>query len=246
VTLELIGVSGLPEVRPGDDLGALIADRAASLRGGDVVVVAQKVVSKAEARLRHLASVLVSPQATALAARLNSDARFVQVVLDESAAVLRDERVLVVETRHGFVCANAGVDRSNVPGDEVVSLLPLDCDASAAALRARIATLTGVDVGVVISDTFGRAWRNGLCNVALGVAGLLALLDYRGQTDDYGRPLAATQVALADELAAAAEIVMGKARRVPVVVVRGLGMGIPAESGSGRDLVRPRELDLFR
>ncbi|MBV8194877.1 MAG: coenzyme F420-0:L-glutamate ligase [Candidatus Dormibacteraeota bacterium] len=244
MTLELIGVEGIPEVRSGDDLSAMIAEHAA-LRDGDVIAVAQKVVSKAEGRLRSLSDVSVTTDATVIAHRLGSDPRMVQVTLDESVAVLRLERVLVVETRQGFVCANAGIDRSNVPGDDVVCLLPEDCDASARVMRERLRAVAGVDVAVIVSDTFGRAWRNGLCNVALGVAGMPALLDYRGLDDDWGRPLVATQVAIADELAAAAELVMGKTRRVPAVIARGLSE-VRDSTGSGRDLVRPRELDLFR
>lgn len=245
MNVELRGVEGLPEIRPGDDLGALIAEAAPGLQSGDVVVVAQKVVSKAEGRLRDLATVTASGRARELAERLGADPRLVQVILDESTRVVRDDRVLIVETRQGFVCANAGVDRSNVAGDDSVSLLPVDCDASAQALRNRITELSGAQVGVVVSDTFGRAWRMGLVNVALGVAGIPAVVDYRGRPDDFGMPLQATLVAMADELAAAAELLMGKTRRVPAVVVRGLDV-FEGPPGSGQELVRPSELDLFR
>jgi len=245
VNIELHAVEGLPEVRPGDDLAQLIVDAVPHLRNGDVVVVAQKVVSKAEGRLRDLADVNPSERARELARRLAADPRLVQVILDESTRVVRDDRVLIVETRQGFVCANAGVDRSNVAGDDTVCLLPLDCDASARSLHERINALSGARVGVVVSDTFGRAWRMGLVNVALGVAGIPAVLDYRGRPDDFGMPLQATVVALADELAAAAELLMGKTRRVPVVVVHGLEV-FEGPSGSGQELVRPEELDLFR
>jgi len=241
--LEVFGVSGLPEVRPGDDLGRLIANQA-RLRDGDVVVVAQKVVSKAEGRLRDLREVRPGPIALEHAGRTESDARFVQVVLDESVRVVRDDRVLIVETRHGFVCANAGVDHSNVPGQEMVTLLPEDCDRSAAGLRERLAELTGREVAVIVADTFGRAWRMGIANVALGVAGMPALLDYRGLRDDFGEEMQATIIAVADELAAAAELVMGKVARVPVAIVR--GWRPEALPGTGRDLIRPPELDLFR
>jgi coenzyme F420-0:L-glutamate ligase/coenzyme F420-1:gamma-L-glutamate ligase len=243
-SLQLRAIEGLPEIAPGDDLGGLIAGRAGPLASGDVVVVAQKVVSKAEGRLVNLAGVVVGRRAGELAERLHADPRMVQVVLDESIRVVRYDRVLIVETRHGYVCANAGVDRSNVPGADRVSLLPLDCDQSAARLRARIAEVTGAEVGVVISDTFGRPWRLGLCNVALGVAGMPAAVDYRGSADDFGMPLHATVVAIADEVAAAAELVMGKTRRIPAVLVRGLALEDSA--GSGRELVRPADLDLFR
>ena len=169
----------------------------------------------------------------------------VQVVLDETVRVVREDRVLIVETRQGFVCANAGVDRSNVDGPDDVSLLPIDCDASTLALHVRIEALAGVRAGVVVSDTFGRAWRMGLVNVALGVAGIPAMVDYRGRPDDFGMPLQATLVAVADELAAAAELLMGKTRRVPVVIVHGLGE-LDGPPGNGQQLVRPSELDLFR
>jgi coenzyme F420-0:L-glutamate ligase/coenzyme F420-1:gamma-L-glutamate ligase len=166
------------------------------------------------------------------------------VILDESVRVVRDERVLIVETRHGYVCANAGVDHSNVPGEDAVTLLPEDPDGSAERLRERLGRLTGCRVGVIVADTFGRAWRMGIVNVALGVAGVAALVDYRGRRDDFGQELSATVVAVADEIACAAELVMGKTERVPVAVVRGYHPGGPA--GSGRELVRPAELDLFR
>jgi coenzyme F420-0:L-glutamate ligase / coenzyme F420-1:gamma-L-glutamate ligase len=245
VNVELRGVEGLPEIRPGDDLAALIVSAAAPLQSGDVVVIAQKVVSKAEGRLRNLADVAPSERAVELAGSLEADARMVQVILDESTRVVRADRVLIVETRQGFVCANAGVDKSNVAGDDEVCLLPIDCDASARGLQERISAIAGAHVGVVVSDTFGRAWRMGLVNVALGVAGLPALIDYRGRPDDFGMPLQATVVAVADEIAAAAELLMGKTRRVPVVIVHGLDVfeGTP---GDGQELVRPSELDLFR
>jgi coenzyme F420-0:L-glutamate ligase / coenzyme F420-1:gamma-L-glutamate ligase len=245
VNIELRSVEGLPEIRPGDDLAALIVEAAAPLQSGDVVVIAQKVVSKSEGRLRDLGDVVPTKRAQDLARSLVADPRLVQVILDESTRVVRDDRVLIVETRQGFVCANAGVDRSNVAGEDAVCLLPIDCDASARVLQERLSELSGARVGVVISDTFGRAWRMGLVNVALGVAGIPALLDYRGRPDDFGMPLQATVVATADELAAAAELLMGKTRRVPVVIVHGLEV-FEGESGSGQELVRPPELDLFR
>jgi coenzyme F420-0:L-glutamate ligase / coenzyme F420-1:gamma-L-glutamate ligase len=245
VNLELRGIEGLPEIHAGADLAALIVEHSGTLRNGDVVVVAQKVVSKAEGRIRHLSQVTPSERALALAPGLEADARLVQVILDETTRVVRDDRVLIVETHQGFVCANAGVDRSNVDGEDDVCLLPIDCDASARVLLEGIAALAGVRVGVIVSDTFGRAWRMGLVNVALGVAGIPAMLDYRGRPDDFGMPLQATVVAIADELAAAAELVMGKTRRVPVVVVHGLSE-LDGGFGSGQELVRPSELDLFR
>jgi coenzyme F420-0:L-glutamate ligase/coenzyme F420-1:gamma-L-glutamate ligase len=242
--LEVWGVTGLPEVRPGDDLAAMIAERT-DLRDGDVLVVAQKVVSKAEGRLRDLRSVRPSQRALDYAERLQDDPRVVQLVLDETARVVRDERVLIVETRHGFVCANAGIDHSNVEADDTVVLLPEDPDASAGRLRTRLRDLTSRDVGVIVSDTFGRPWRMGIANVALGVAGVSAVIDHRGRLDDFGRALTATVIAVADEMAATAELVMGKTWRVPAVVLRGWSAA-EAAPGSGQDLIRPAELDLFR
>lgn len=242
--LELIAVEGLPEVRPGDDLGELISSRS-KLETGDVLVVAQKVVSKSEGRLVSLRTVTASEEAVRIASRLvaSPDPRMVQVVLDESVRVIRSERALITETRQGFVCANAGVDHSNVPGDDELTLLPEDPDASANRLRNRLSELAHVTVGVIVSDTFGRPWRLGIVNVALGVAGLPALLDLRGSLDDEGKPLQATVLAPADELAAAAGLVMGKTNRAPVVIIRGLALH---GSGRGRDLVRPAAEDLFR
>jgi len=242
--IELIAVDGLPEVRRGDDLGRMISERAA-LSPGDVVVVAQKVVSKAEGRVVELAGVTAGDEAVRISLRLiaKPDPRMVQVVLDESVRVLRSERVLITETRHGYVCANSGVDHSNVGAAGMVTLLPLDPDASAERLRSGLRRLTGVDVGVIISDTFGRPWRMGIVNVALGLAGLPALVDLRGTDDDSGLPLHATVLAIADDIAASAGLAMGKTARTPAVVVRGLTVH---GAGSGRDLIRPAEEDLFR
>jgi coenzyme F420-0:L-glutamate ligase / coenzyme F420-1:gamma-L-glutamate ligase len=242
--LELIGVEGLPEVRPGDDLGELIAARA-ELRSDDIVVIAQKVVSKAEDRFVDLQTVRAGEEAIRIATQLvaDPDPRIVQVVLDESVRVLRSDRVLITETRHGYVCANGGVDHSNVPGKDQVTLLPDDPDSSAARIRQRLRNLSGVDVGVIVSDTFGRPWRLGIVNVALGVAGVPAMLDLRGGLDDVGKPLHATVLAIADDLASAAGIVMGKTHRVPVVVVRGLAL---RGTGRGQELIRPTAEDLFR
>ena len=241
--LELVGVEGLPEVRPGDDLAELIAAHE-QLRTGDVLVVAQKVVSKAEGRLIDLEHVTASEEAQRIAPRLiaQPDPRMVQVVLDESVRVLRSERVLITETHHGFVSANSGVDHSNV-GAGLLSLLPVDPDASAEKIRDGLREKTGADVSVIVSDTFGRPWRLGIVNVALGVAGLPALIDLRGTLDDDGQPLHATVIAIADEIAASAGLVMGKTARTPIVVVRGLEL---SGSGSGRDLIRPADEDLFR
>lgn len=242
--LELIGVEGLPEVRPEDDLAALIAAHA-QLVEGDVVVVAQKVVSKAEGRTVRLSGVTASARAMEIAPHLiaRPDPRVVQVILDESVRVLRSDRVLITETPHGYVCANSGVDHSNVPGDDVLVLLPADPDASARRLRSRLREFAGVDVAVIVSDTFGRPWRLGIVNVALGVAGMPAVIDLRGRSDDAGKPLTATVLAIADEVAAAAGLLMGKTARVPAVIVRGLQA---AGEGSGSDLIRPAGEDLFR
>lgn len=243
-SVQLVGVEGLPEVRPGDDLGSLIAERA-KFQPGDVLVVAQKVVSKSEGRLVDVRTVTAGDEAKAIAPHLvaRPDPRVVQVVLDESVRVLRSQRALITETKHGFVAANSGVDHSNVPGDDNLVLLPVDPDASAASLRARLQELTGFDVGVIVSDTFGRPWRLGIVNVALGVAGVRSLLDLRGEQDDTGKPLQATVLAVADDIAAAAGLVMGKTRRMPAVIVRGVSL---AGEGAGRDLIRPPGEDLFR
>jgi len=243
--LDVIGVEGLPEVHPGDDLAELIMARA-GLEQKDVLVIAQKVVSKAEGRVRELAAVSASEEAVQIASRLEAvpDPRLVQVILDESVRIVRSERVLITETRHGYVCANGGVDHSNIPGAGVVTLLPEDPDASAQRLRARLGELSGHEVGVIISDTFGRPWRLGITNVALGIAGLPALVDLRGRDDDAGKPLRATVLAVADDLAAAAGLVMGKTRRTPVVIVRGFESEAP--QGRGRDVLRPAAEDLFR
>jgi coenzyme F420-0:L-glutamate ligase/coenzyme F420-1:gamma-L-glutamate ligase len=242
--LELIAVEGLPEVSPGDDLGALISSKS-DLKDGDILVVAQKVVSKSEGRLISLQTVTAGEEAVRIASNLvaDPDPRMVQVVLDESVRVLRSHRVLITETPHGFVCANSGVDHSNIPGDDVLTLLPKDPDGSADRLRRSLRELAGVDVGVIISDTFGRPWRLGIVNVALGIAGLPALVDLRGTVDDTGKPLHATVLAVADDIASAAGLVMGKTERTPAVIVRGLQI---EGGGRGTDLVRPAAEDLFR
>ena len=225
-------------MQPGDNLAALIAPH---VREGDIVVISHKVVSKAEGRIVDLASVEPSAAAHELE---KDDPRLAQVILDESATVLRAERGIVIcETRHGFVCANAGVDRSNVPGEDSAVLLPLDPDGSARELRTR---LTGRP-GVIISDTFGRAWRIGQVEVAIGIAGVQPLDDWRGRADAHGRELAATQLATADAIAAASELARAKDSREPVVVVRGLERWITDEDGPGAAaLVRARDEDLFR
>jgi coenzyme F420-0:L-glutamate ligase/coenzyme F420-1:gamma-L-glutamate ligase len=233
-------VQGLPGVGEGDDLGALIAS-AAELVEGDVVVVAQKVVSKAEGRVVSLEDVEPSERARELAG--GGDPRKLEVVLAEARRVVRSRPPLVIaETRHGFVCASAGVDASNAPEAGTLVLLPLDPDASAQRIRDRIRELTGAEVGVVVADSFGRPWRNGLTDVAIGAAGILPLLDLRGERDSTGYELRATVVAVADEIAAAADLVRGKTEGVPAVVVRGLEV---AGEGSAQELVMPPERDLF-
>jgi len=216
---EVIGIEGIPEVRPGDDIARLLVEATARqstpFAGGDLLVVGQKIVSKAEGRIVRLADVTPSPVALAMAAGLGRDPRLVEIILRESRRVVRmDQGVLITETHHGWVCANAGVDQSNVDID-CVALLPEDPDGAARALRDRIRTLTGADVCVIVADTFGRPWREGLTNVAIGVAGLAPLRSYLGERDPAGRPLQATILAVADELAAAAEPVMGKLDRIP-------------------------------
>jgi coenzyme F420-0:L-glutamate ligase / coenzyme F420-1:gamma-L-glutamate ligase len=241
---------GLPEVRAGDDLAALIVAAAnrTGLRAGDVVVVAHKVVSKSEGAVVSLARVQPSASALALAAEQGKDPRAIQVVLDESAEMLRAERgVLICRTRHGFVCANAGVDASNAADRETLVLLPRDPDASARGLRARLARLTGVAPAVLITDSFGRAWRHGQCDVAIGCAGLAPLQDWRGRTDSVGLELRATWLAVADAAAACADLVRAKDSREPVVVLSGLDRFVTAEDGpGGRALLRPLDEDLFR
>jgi coenzyme F420-0:L-glutamate ligase/coenzyme F420-1:gamma-L-glutamate ligase len=237
----VIPVRGLPEVREGNDLAELIA-AAADLEDGDVVVVAHKVVSKAEGRVVRLAEVEPSAQARDLAA--DEDPRRLEVILRESARIVRARPPLVIaETRHGFVCASAGVDASNAPEAETVVLLPEDPDASAARLRDRLRQLTGADVAVIVSDSFGRAWRQGTTDVAIGCAGLRPLLDLHGERDAAGYELHATVIAVADELAGAAELVKGKLDGVPVAVVRGFDR---RGEGTAREVVMPPERDLFR
>ena len=231
----------MPEVREGDDVAALIA-AAAQLEDGDVVVVVHKVVSKGEGRVVRLADVMPSAQARDLAA--DEDPRRLEVILSESARVVRTRPPLVIaETRHGFVCASAGVDASNAPEPETVVLLPEDPDASAARLRQRLGELTGADVAVIVSDSFGRAWRQGTTDVAIGCAGLRPLLDLHGERDPAGYALHSTVIAVADELAGAAELVRGKLDGVPAAVIRGFE---PRGEGTARELVIPPERDLFR
>ncbi len=241
-------VTGIPEVSEGMNVGALIAAAADDLDDGDVVVISQKIVSKAEGQVRKLSSVLPSAEARRLAAVLGKEPNLVELILAESAEVLRAERgVLIVATHHGFVCANAGIDASNLPEADTVCLLPADPDASARRIRAEIATTAGVTVSVVVSDSFGRAWRLGQAEVAIGCAGIAPLDDWRGHRDAEGRELEATLIAVADEAAGAADLVRDKASGIPAAVVRGLDRFVSDEDGPGAAaLRRPPEEDLFR
>ncbi len=241
-------ISGLPEIVNGAPLADLIADALArlgmSLEAADVVVITQKVVSKAEGRVVSLDGVHPSARATEIGQRIGFDPRHVEVILFESVRIVREApRVLITETRHGFICANSGVDRSNTGGKEMVVLLPEHPDESARRLRARLQALSGVAVGVVISDSFGRPWREGQVNVAIGAAGVVAMRDYRGREDPDGYELQGTELAVVDELASAAELVMGKLDRVPVALIRGASL---AGDGRVQTLLRDPATDLFR
>jgi len=241
-------VPGLPEISRGAALERLIVDGLMrldlSLEAGDVLVVTQKIVSKAEGRVRSLDDVQPSARATEIGQRIGFDPRHVEVILGETVRVVREApRVLITETRHGFVCANAGVDRSNTGGKDLLVLLPEDPDASASRLRKGLEEISGVMLGVVISDSFGRPWREGQVNVAIGAAGVLALRDYRGDQDPDGYQLQGTELGVVDELASAAELVMGKLGRVPVALIRGARV---AGEGTVRSLLRNPATDLFR
>ena len=250
--LRLRALGGIPHVQPGDDMGALILaalDRCGeSLHDGDAIVLAQKIVSKAEGRLVELATVEPSARALVLAREAHKDPRLVELILRESSEVLRcAPGVIVAEHRLGFVMANAGIDQSNVvqQGDGIALLLPVDPDASCTAIRERLKEATGADVAVLVIDSHGRAWRNGTVGVAIGVAGIPAVVDLRGEQDLYGRELRLTEVGLADELASAASMIMGQAAEGrPVVLARGIPYA--RRAGSSRELVRPRAIDLFR
>lgn len=247
-SVSIYPITGLPEIAQHAPLARLIIEALDRLKlplqPGDVVVITQKIVSKAEGQVRSLTSVQPSPRAVEIARRIDYDPRHVEVILSESVRVVREApRVLITETRHGFVAANAGVDRSNTGGDDLVVLLPAHPDESARRLQKELKELTGIQVGVVISDSFGRPWREGQVNVAIGSAGVLPLRDYRGSADPSGYRLQGTELAIVDELASAAELVMGKLDRVPVALVRGAEV-----LGDGRlhDLLRDPSTDLFR
>jgi coenzyme F420-0:L-glutamate ligase/coenzyme F420-1:gamma-L-glutamate ligase len=242
VTITITPLRGLPEIAAGADLAELAA-RSHSFEAGDVLVLAQKVVSKSEGRVMRLAEIESSAKARELAGP-DRDARNIEAILQESVRIVRARGALVIaETRHGFVCASAGVDASNAPEPGTLVLLPLDPDASATRVRDRLRQLTGHAVAVIVSDSFGRPWRQGTTDIAIGCAGLAPLLDLRGSLDGSGYELRSTQIAVADELAGAAELVMGKAGGVPGAVVRGYRV---EGEGSARDLVMPAERDLFR
>ena len=245
--LHVLPVPDLPEFAEGMSLGAEIATRA-ELQDGDVVVISQKAVSKTEGRIRRLSAQAPGSEAHRLGALLDKDPALVELILSESREVLRAERgVLIVETRHGFVCANAGIDSSNLPDPDTVALLPEDPDASARRIRAEIGDRTGTGVAAIVSDSFGRAWRLGQAEVAIGCAGIAPLDDWRGRADAEGRELEATLIAVADHAAAAADLVRDKASRVPAAIVRGLDRFVTAADGPGAAaLRRPRDEDLFR
>jgi coenzyme F420-0:L-glutamate ligase/coenzyme F420-1:gamma-L-glutamate ligase len=251
--LRITPITGIGEISPGIDLGNVIYGalqaQQLELQQGDVLVVTQKIVSKAEGRLVDLAEIQPSPFASIVAAQGKKDAQHIEVVLRESRRIVRmDHGVLITETNHGFICANSGVDESNVNGARELTLLPQDPDHSAHTLRSRLQEIAGqdtnFDIAVIISDTWGRPWRNGQVNMAIGVAGLEAIVDYRGQHDPYGYELQASAIAVADELAAAAELVMGKIDRIPVALIR--GYTYIASTGDAKALLRDTATDMFR
>ena len=248
--LKIIGVLGMPEVKPGDDLAGFLMDAAqrqgTPVEAGDVVVVTQKVVSKAEDRVIGFEGIEPSPLAVTITQGYRRDPRHTEIVLRESERVVRMDRgVIISQTRHGFICANAGVDASNIPGSETVALLPVDPDASAKRIMDSIKARLGVGVAVIVSDTFGRPWRNGAANVAIGVAGLDPMLSYVGLEDSHGNMMHTTEIAVADELAAAAELVTGKVEGVPVTIIRGYNY-VPMQDASIQRLIRTGDKDLFR
>src|SRR5271154_3609195 len=246
--IRLLCIPGLPEIQKGDDLPRQIAAAArrahSGFESGDILVIAQKIVSKSEGRIVKLSRVKPSLQARKLANTLKRDPRLIEAILKESRCIVRSEHVLIVETHHGFVCANAGVDQSNVPGVDTATLLPRDPDRSARRLAAAMRKRTGKRLAVIISDTFGRPWRLGLTNVAIGVAGVPALVDLRGTHDRDKKPLHATILAVADDLPAAAGLLMGKAKGTPVIIIRGYRFQ-PVRDSAAR-IIRPVHEDLFR
>ena len=246
--LRLFRLPGMPEIQLGDHLAGQIADAARKARisfeNGDILVCAQKIISKAEGAVVRLATIRPSPQALAFAERLKKDARAIEVVLQQSRRIVRSDHVLIAETRHGFICANAGVDHSNVPGEDVVTLLPRDPDESAKKLALALREITGKRIAVIISDTFGRPWRLGLTDVAIGASGVPVLHDLRGMRDRHGKPLTATVLAVADELASAAGLLMRKSEGSPVILIR--GYRYKPSSDPATNIIRPADEDLFR
>jgi len=247
--IQIIGITKMPLVKSHDDIGdqlvQAVRDQSMQILDHDIIVIAQKIVSKSEGRVVDLQTVTPSTLANTIAESSEKDPKHVEVILREAANIIRMRGPhIIVETRHGFVCANAGVDRSNAGNGDLAVLLPIDPDRAAQKLRKRIRELTGADVGVIISDTFGRAWRNGQVNVAIGIDGLKPIMDYRGSSDMFGNQLKVTQIAIADELASAAELVMRKSDGVPVAIIRGVDYA--KGSGSVQQLIRPKEEDLFR
>ena len=248
--VRVIGIAGMPEIRPGDDLAGLLLDAAAAqhtpIEEGDILVVTQKVVSKVEGKVVSIEGVEASPLAITITEGHRRDPRHTELILRESKRIVRMDRgVIIAETRHGFYCANAGIDASNIPGSDTVCLLPDDSDASARRIRQAVRQRLGLQVAVIVSDTFGRPWRNGAANVAIGVAGIEPLLSYVGQEDAHGNILHTTEIAVADELAAAAELVTGKSLGVPVTIIRGYEYA-PSEDASIQRLLRTGDRDLFR
>jgi len=245
----VFGLQGIPSIKEGDDLGKIIAETASnrdlSLEDGDVIIVAQKIISKSEGRIVDLREITPSPFAKKIARHTRKDPRRVEVILDETREIIKMKgHHLITETYHGFVCANAGVDKSNIEGARYISTLPRDSDVSARIIRRRIKRLTGADVAVIISDTFGRPWRIGQTNLAIGIAGMRPLLDHRGRKDMYGRVLRLTVMAVADELASTGELVLRKSDKTPVALIR--GYRYTKGRGSVKEIIRPKELDLFR
>ena len=248
--IRVIGVEGMPEVQPGDDLGVMLVEAAqrqgTAIETGDVLVVTQKIVSKSEGRVVTLEGVVPSPLALEISEGHRRDPRHTELILRESKRIVRMDRgTIISETHHGFNCANAGIDASNIPGENTVALLPVDSDLSARGIRDTIRTRTSADVAVIVSDTFGRPWRNAAANVAIGVAGFNPLLSYVGQEDSHGNMMYTTVIAVADELAATAELVTGKVRGVPVSIIRGYPYE-PMEDASHESLLRSPDKDMFR
>jgi coenzyme F420-0:L-glutamate ligase / coenzyme F420-1:gamma-L-glutamate ligase len=246
--VQLIGLRDVPEVQQGTDVAAVVREALAAagqtLQDGDILVVTHKIVSKAEGQLVDMRTIEPSELARNFAATWGKDPRQVEVVLRESVRIVRMDRgIIISQTSHGFICANAGVDASNVPGDDSLCLLPRDPDASARAVREALVAASGADIAVVITDSFGRPWRNGIVNIAIGVAGIAPLTDYRGQPDDYGRVMSVSVIAIADEIASAAELVMGKVSRCPVALVR--GYAYERGAGTASEIVMDRSMDLF-